>query len=49
MINFLWNGLLQINEYITQKYHHEILMEGQLEVEVANKIRHVWALRALWN
>lgn len=47
MTNFFLNGLLQTNEYIAQKNHHEILMEGQLELKVAQRIRHVWALKAL--
>ncbi len=41
MTNFFLNGLLQTNEYIAQKNHHEILMEGQLELKVAQRIRHV--------
>ncbi len=47
MTNFLLNGLLQTNEYTTQKNHHEILMASQMELKVAKKMRHVWALKAL--
>jgi hypothetical protein len=41
MTNFLLNGLLQTNEYTTQKNHHEILMASQMELKVAKKMRHV--------
>jgi hypothetical protein len=41
MTNFFLNGLLQTNEYIAQKNHHGILMEGQLELEVAKRMRHM--------